>query len=397
MLPRRRYPLGREIPAALAATLFGHGDPVGDFEAAASDYLGVPHAIATASGRDALALALDGIGLEAGDELVIPGYTLGELLPPLQRRGLVLRPADVDPGSFNVTADAVARQITPRTRAILAVHLFGAPCDIEAIAALAAGHDIALIEDCAHAFGARVDGRPVGTFGSAALFSLEPNKPVGAFGGGLLTTPHAALAANARAVLDGRPRSEWRAARRIARCTAEELLVRSPLYGPLARLLFHPGVVRAFERRYRQANAGTRRTPRAFTRLQAHIALQRLRRLDARNARLNALAERLADALPSRLVVQQRERVGSPAYFSVVARYDGDPAALRRRALARGVDLAIGSEIMDDTAGLLGIDGCPRAAEVAASAVQIPLHDGITERRLARMVDILHEVADDRA
>ena len=92
-------------------------------------WLGCRYVLATGSGRHALLLILDALGLEAGDEVVIPGYTLGELLPLLRGRGLELVPADVDPATFNVTPASVAACLGPRTRAILAVHLFGAPCD----------------------------------------------------------------------------------------------------------------------------------------------------------------------------------------------------------------------------------------------------------------------------
>jgi len=143
----------------------------------------VPHALATASGRDALDLILDGLGLRAGDELIVPAYTLGELLPLIAARGIVAVPADTDPASLNVTPDSVARRLGPRTRAVLVVHLLGAPCDIRAICALADEHGVPVIEDCAHALGARIDGGSVGAFGRAALFSLEATKPVAAFGG----------------------------------------------------------------------------------------------------------------------------------------------------------------------------------------------------------------------
>ncbi|MDZ4253051.1 MAG: DegT/DnrJ/EryC1/StrS family aminotransferase, partial [Sulfuritalea sp.] len=170
MIPRRRIDIGW---ADLGDLLGGVGDSplaaaarVRTFENQAAALLGGLWVRATASGRDALDLILDGLGIGAGDELVVPAYTLGELIVRLQGRGLRPVAADVDVDSFAVTPQSVARAIGPRTRAVVALHVFGAPCDIRGIAAVAAQHGLPLIEDCAHAVGARIDGRPAGSFGS---------------------------------------------------------------------------------------------------------------------------------------------------------------------------------------------------------------------------------------
>jgi dTDP-4-amino-4,6-dideoxygalactose transaminase len=363
------------------------------FEAAFAAAVGTRHAFATASGREALGLIIDGLGLTAGDELIIPAYTLGELLPLLRQRGLELVPADVDPETFNVTAASVAARIGPKSRAILVVHMLGAPCDIEAIARLAANHGLPLIEDCAHAAGARVAGRPVGSFGRAALFSLEPTKAVPAFGGGVLTTDDDLLAGRVAAALEGRVRREWPALRKALVKFTEELLVRSPLYGPLARLLFAESRAGWFDRFYRGANSRVRSAGLAFSGFQARVALRNLQRLDARNRALNARWEALAGALPAGFRPQRRNSFGEPAFYTFVARYDGDIRRLRAAAHRLGVDLGIAGEVMDDTARLLGRDGCPGAADVYGHAVQIPLYAGMSEKRFRQMITTLQRLA----
>jgi dTDP-4-amino-4,6-dideoxygalactose transaminase len=131
----------------------------------------------------------------------------------------------------------------------------------------------------------------------------------------------------------------------------------------------------------------------AFGGFQARLASRRLARLDVRNARLNRLWDDLAQRLPARLRPQVRNACGTPACYHFVARYDGDVRRLRAAALARGLDLGIAGEIMDDIAPRLGYHDCPQAAAVYASAVQIPLHDGLSAPRLARLADTLHALA----
>lgn len=377
MIPRRRIPIAaqdlRDIASAPFVTRARDEADVAAFEDAFRAHVGSAHALATASGREALLTILDALGLGPGDELIVPAYTLGELLPLIAERGIVCIAADIDAETLNVTPASVAARIGPRTAAMLVDHLFGAPCEIEAFVALAERHGLALIEDCAHAAGAAVGARRVGGFGHAALFSLEVGKGVPTFGGGVLATSDAGVAERARAALAGRPRRRTPAFKKAALKCVEELAVRSPLYGLAARLMFGGGD--AFERAYRRAHDGLR-APAAYSGLQARIGLRRLAALDARNARLNALAADLATLLPPGFSLPARERHGTPAFYNFAVRRDGDIARLRRAAQRTGLDLAIRGEIMDDCAALLGQADCPNAAAAYASVIQVPLHDG---------------------
>lgn len=393
MIPRRRIAFEIADFVDAARVLWVNSSQVlaqvAAFERAFGTAVGVRHAVAVASGRDALSLILDGLGVAAGDELIIPAYTLGELLPLMQARGIIPVPADIDPETFNVTAASVDIRIGPRTRAILVVHLLGAPCDVRAICGLG----VPVIEDCAHAIGARIDGHAVGSFGHAALFSLEATKAVSAFGGGVLATDDDMLAANIRTRISGRARREWPVVRKFLFKLVEELVVRSPAYELLARMLFSTRSAGGFDRFYRRAHDRVRGTPGAFSGVQARLGLRRLGRVELRNLHLNALWDDLARQLPDRFTAQQRSREGEPAFYNFVARFDGDITALRAAAQRRGLDLGIGGEAMDDTAAMLGFTDCPGAAQVRADAVLIPLYDGMSQRRQQRMIAILHGLA----
>ncbi|MFA7299187.1 MAG: DegT/DnrJ/EryC1/StrS aminotransferase family protein [Sideroxydans sp.] len=164
------------------------------FEHAFAEYHEVTHAVAVANGTLALELALQALGIGAGDEVIIPARTFIATASCVVARGATPVVVDIEPDSQTISADAASAAITPRTRAIIAVHLGGWPCDMNVLHALARKHGLKLIEDCAQAIGAEYYGRKVGSFGDAAAFSFCQDKimTTGGEGGMLLLKDEAA-------------------------------------------------------------------------------------------------------------------------------------------------------------------------------------------------------------
>ncbi|CCH32934.1 DegT/DnrJ/EryC1/StrS family aminotransferase [Actinosynnema sp. NPDC047251] len=160
---------------------------------------GAEHCVATSNGTTALALAFAALGIGPGDEVVVPALSfIASGLAPLHQMAVPVF-ADIDPVDFTLDAESAAALITPRTAAIMPVHLHGAPADMDAIGALARRHGLAVVEDAAQAHGARWRGRPVGSLGDAAAFSLQVTKNLPTCGeGGLLTLADADAAGRAR-------------------------------------------------------------------------------------------------------------------------------------------------------------------------------------------------------
>ncbi|GAB6046847.1 DegT/DnrJ/EryC1/StrS family aminotransferase [Methyloparacoccus murrellii] len=185
--------------AALENTAFVMGPNVQAFEREVADYLGVRHAIGVANGTEALHLALLAAGIGPGDEVITSAFTFIATAEAIRYVGATPVFVDIDPRTFNITAARVEAAITPKTRAIMPVHLFGQPCDMAPLLAVAERHGLKLIEDCAQSFGATIGGRQTGGFGLAAGFSFFPSKNLGAYGdGGLVTTDDDAIAAQVR-------------------------------------------------------------------------------------------------------------------------------------------------------------------------------------------------------
>ena len=192
-----------ELKAAAARVIdSGHyvlGEELAAFEREFATWCGVRHALGVGSGLDALALILRGyLGLGAlaeGDEVIVPGNTFIASFLAVSANRLVPVPVEPDPVSFNLDPACVAAAIGPRTRAIMAVHLYGQLADMPALVALARQHGLLLIEDAAQAHGATREGRKAGAFGDAAAFSFYPAKNLGALGdGGAVVTGDARLA-----------------------------------------------------------------------------------------------------------------------------------------------------------------------------------------------------------
>lgn len=170
------------------------GTAVSAFERALAKMLGVKHVVACASGSAAVHCAIAALDPEPGDEIITTAITDMGALAPILYQGAIPVFADVDPLTCNVTAATVAARITPRTRAIVATHLFGNPCEIAELRALADEHKIMLIEDCAQSYLATVDGKKVGTWGDIACFSLQQGKHITTGEGGFVATNDVALA-----------------------------------------------------------------------------------------------------------------------------------------------------------------------------------------------------------
>ncbi|MFD3587358.1 DegT/DnrJ/EryC1/StrS family aminotransferase [Streptomyces sp. NPDC058683] len=168
-------------------SLYDRSGVVEEFEDAWSAAHGTPYSLVTNSGTAALHSAFYGIGVGPGDEVLCPTYTFFATAASLFQLGALPVPADCRPdGSFDT--EAAAGLVTERTKAVVVTHMWGLPCDMDAVVAFAERHGLDLVEDCSHAHGATYRGHPVGSFGAAAAWSLQTQKLIAAGEGGVLTT-----------------------------------------------------------------------------------------------------------------------------------------------------------------------------------------------------------------
>ncbi len=175
------------------------GEECAVFEREFAAYLGIGHAVGVNSGTDAIGLALRAIGVGPGDEVITAANTCVPTAVGIASCGATLRLADVTTRNLTLDVQSVESAITPKTRAIVPVHLYGHPCEMDPLLKLARAHGLVVVEDCAQAHGARYRGQLCGTLGDAAAFSFYPSKNLGAFGdGGAVVTRDPAVAERLR-------------------------------------------------------------------------------------------------------------------------------------------------------------------------------------------------------
>jgi len=213
-LQREYIRLRSQIDAAIDRVLrrgwFVLGEEVEAFEAEWAAYCGTAHAVGVGNGTDALHLALRAAGIGPGDEVIIPALTATFTALAVSLSGATPVVADVDPERYTLDPRTFEAALTPRTAAVIPVHLYGCPADMEAILEIARRHGLFVLEDAAQAHGARYRGTRVGALADAAAFSFYPSKNLGAYGdAGAVTTNDAALAEKVRMLRHGGQRTTY--------------------------------------------------------------------------------------------------------------------------------------------------------------------------------------------
>ncbi len=189
----------REVAAVIESGQYILGRKVSQFEQKAAEYIGAKHAIGVASGTDALHLSLKALGIGPGDEVITTPFTFFSTVEAIIYLNATPVFADIEPGTFNIDPAKIEEKITPRTKALIPVHLFGCPAQMGAILQIAGRHNLRVVEDCAQSFGATLEGKKTGNLGDAGCFSFYPSKNLGAYGdGGLICVNSDSLATEIR-------------------------------------------------------------------------------------------------------------------------------------------------------------------------------------------------------
>lgn len=333
------------------------GPEVAAFEREWADYCGARHCISVASGTDALHLALRALGLTSSDEVLTVANAGSYTTFASHLAGITPRYVDVEPATQTLDPAALEQAISPRARVIVPVHLYGRVADLEALLPVATQHDLPIIEDCAQAHGARLNGRHVGTFGLAGCFSFYPTKNLGALGdGGAVITNDDQFAARVRQLRT---------------------------YG--------------WDQKYRTTLPGG--TNSRLDELQAALLRVKLGHLDAQNQRRRSIAARygagLADLpiqLPAPAPAEQHVQ-----HLYVVqldpARRGATQAALREQGIGSDIHYPIADHRQPAWASLYAETRLPVTERLAESVLSLPcypeLHDGEVDTVIAALRAIL--------
>jgi dTDP-4-amino-4,6-dideoxygalactose transaminase len=347
-----------EINAAIAAVLDGNryilGPQTQAFEQEFAAYLGVSHAVGVGSGTEALHLALRACHIGAGDEVITVSHTAVATVSAIELAGAMPVLVDIDPATYTIDPRLIERAITPRTKAIIPVHLYGGAAHLQPIVDLARTHHLKLIEDCAQAHGAREADRVVGSIGDVSCFSFYPTKNLGAIGdGGLVATNDPEIAENLN-------------------------LLRQ--YG--------------WRERYISEVAGWNTR---LDELQAAILRVKLRYLDEDNDKRRALAASYAEQLAG-VVTTPIERADTRhVYHLYVIRHpqrDALMAFLRERSIGTAIHYPVPIHLQPAYRGRLGDSGSlPETERAAREIVSLPMYPELSEQAVQTVVQAIKEFA----
>jgi dTDP-4-amino-4,6-dideoxygalactose transaminase len=351
-----------EIDAAVARALSSGwyilGNEVRAFEAEFAAWLGIGAVIGCGNGTDAIALALRGLGIGANRTVVTVSHTAVATVAAIEMAGATPLLVDIDPAHYTMAPDALCRVLEqtppglPPIGAVVAVHLYGQPADLDRIVPLCRAHRVALIEDCAQAHGARLHGQRVGTFGDAATFSFYPTKNLGALGdGGAVAVADAGLAARIAALRQ---------------------------YG--------------WHRHYISDEVGVNSR---LDEVQAAILRVKLGHLDSQNTRRRAIAAAYAAALADGLLAAPQIRAGAEAVFHLYVtrtrQRDAVQALLREKGIGTGIHYPIPVHRQPAYQGrvALGPDGCPETETASREILSLPLYPELTDEEVATVCEAL--------
>jgi dTDP-4-amino-4,6-dideoxygalactose transaminase len=354
--PRAQYlshreAIDRAVLRVLDAGRYVHGPECSAFEQEFAVHAGARFGIGVANGTDAIEISLRALGIGAGDEVVTTSHTAVATVAGITRTGATPVLADIDPTYFTLAPDAVERALSPRTRAVVAVHLYGQPAELEALSSIAERRGIALIEDSAQAHGAEYAQHRVGSIGRFGCFSFYPTKNLGAIGdGGMIVTSDEGLAQKCRELRE---------------------------YGWDA------------QRVCRSAGVNSR-----LDELQAAILRVKLATLDADNARRAAIAALYDARLQATTLTLPRVRPNTRhAYHLYVvrtARRDELLAHLARAGVAAGVHYAVPVHLQPGFAERVKVSGTLSETERAAQTVlSLPMYPELSHDDAAAVVAAL--------
>lgn len=330
------YILGKELEA---------------FEAQFAEYMGVPYCIGLNSGTDALILAVRALGIGPGDEVIVPANTYIASVMGITENGAT--PVFVEPDCFHgIDASKIEAAITPRTKAILPVHLYGQACDMDAICAIAEKHNLYMIEDCAQCHGARWKGKLTGSFGTIGCFSFYPTKPCGALGdGGAVVT------------------SDPELARKL-------------------KMMRNYGSAKKYVNDFSGVNS-------RLDEIQAAVLQVSLKHLEEGNAYRHCIAQRYLHEIHCDAVELPMTRPGSDHVYHVFAMLCEDRDAMQKHLLACGVKTLshypIPPHLQQCYAHLgYGIDSFPISEDYANRELSLPIYNGMPMEDVTQVIEAVN-------
>jgi len=377
----------------------GDAAAISRFERAFAEFIGVPDAVVVPSGRAGLRFTLDALELEQGAEVICSAFAYPVVPYIAHLLGYKVRFADCELDTLGMDPDALAEVISDRTRVVITTHLYGVPCRIREIRELAESHGAILIEDCAHCYGASVDGRLAGSFGTYGYFSFETSKPINTMGGGIVTVGDPELGERVRRVAraqDPKPGSWLR--KRLVTTTFEAMVTNPLLFNlgvyPALRILQSREDSDRFASGYHPDDVTLEGRMGRFTTYQAMLGLDQMRSITPMLDRRIANAERLIRHLAGLIRFQRSNDPDVRSNYMLVTALMPRMQEVSKRLLELGVDTKH-HYMRDCTAIGDGGGSFPRAARAEREVLHLPAYPELEESRIDWIADRIRRAVNE--
>jgi dTDP-4-amino-4,6-dideoxygalactose transaminase len=379
-----------------AVNFLNTNDKIEGFEHKFSEYIGCEHAIATYSGTAALYVLLKVYGLKKGDEVIVPAYTCESVPRLIIDMGYTINFVDVDKETYNISIEGLKSKISRNTKAILAIHMFGNPCEMKEVMEIAADYNAVVIEDAAQSICAEYDGKKIGTIGDAGFFSLGEGKPLTTINGGFIVTNDDGIAEESRKIIDDFDGFGIR--KKFA--VVMKLLTYYMLKNPRSYDLIYKMIEnRRYERRDKlKMSMGLNHFKFKYTDMQASVGMVQLSNLE----RFNDTRKRNA------LILMKYLKGMNGIHLPQIGRYS-KPIFLRLPIWVEDITEKQREDLIDKLreSGIdapvaypnslpkffLNSDGYPNAEELVSKTITLPTHPCVKEGDLERMLFTIEQFA----
>jgi dTDP-4-amino-4,6-dideoxygalactose transaminase len=391
MIPSVIVPVtSKEILNAL--NFLTNKDKIPEFERKFSEYIGCEHAIAAYSGTAALYILLKAYSLEKGDEVIVPAYTCESVPRLIIDMGYTLKFVDVGKETYNISIKDLQSKISRNTKAILAIHMFGSPCEMRDIMDIANDYNAVVIEDAAQSIGAEYDGKKIGTIGDAGFFSLGEGKPLTTINGGFIVTNDEGIATESRKIMENFNGLGNRKKFAVITKLLAYYLLKNPHSYDLIYTLIQS---RRLERRDKlKATTGLNHFKFGYTDMQAWVGIVQLSNLESfneariRNAAflIKHLKEIEGIHVPKIAKHSRPIFLRLPVWFENIT--EKQRASLIEKLRKSGIDAPVAYP-NSLPKFFLNLDGFPNTEELVKKTITLPTHPFVKENDLHKIVETL--------
>ena len=390
-----------EIARALTSITTDDGSKISAFERDFSEYIGCKDVFLTHSGHTALYLLLKSYGLKKSDEVIMPSYTCETVARLILDMGYNLGFADVDKSTYNMSVDDLSERISDNTRAVIAIHMFGNPCDMDGIIEVAGDYNAVVIEDSAQTIGAEYNHKKTGTICDSGFFSFGTAKPMTTMNGGIIVSKDKEIMKRVKTIAEGFGPSNHQRLKTFAKLTAYSFIKNPILYAPIYKFILNRRITRrcALEKESMDLDG----FGYAYTDMQAAVGIVQLSKLDRMNDDRIANADHLMKRLNGMELIHLPEILDNakPIFLRLPIRIEGASVKMRDELIQQmrksGIDTPVAYPNVLPRFFNLSAEEYSNTEELVEKTITLPVHPLVKDVDIERMVNIIKGFMEDHS